>query len=129
MRIFHLEKPWDSKVNFIDEKNVVLGFDGTDDCCAHGGWYLSDKSEASIPEDFVEESMTLEGYSFDPSYFKERDFERKDAEDAQTVEFRLVKYKSPDKFLTLFNCHNGYYARGFTFTVPVDRTRDQVGNI
>jgi hypothetical protein len=31
MKIMHEEKPWPSKVNFVDERNVILGYDTTDD--------------------------------------------------------------------------------------------------
>ncbi len=31
MRIMHEEAPWPTKVNFIDEREVYLGFDTQDD--------------------------------------------------------------------------------------------------
>jgi len=119
MRIFHLEYPWTSKINFVDERESHLGFSGTDDCCAKGGWFLSDKKDDWLEETFVEESMSLPGWTFDPDYFVEREF----SGEGGAVQFRIVN-GDQEKFLTLYNHHNGYYARGFEFLKHNKQLRD-----
>ncbi len=57
MRIF--EK--DGRVNFVDNNNVLVGWDNTSSCCESFSWDL-DKSLTS---------EELEAYSFDIDYFEE----------------------------------------------------------
>ncbi len=115
MKIFVSEGKWSGKVNFVDKNNVLLGFDNDDDCCAHGGWFLSDNKEAWDEETFKEGPMDLPGWVFDKEYFRDRanEIEHRDADGA--VQFRLVN-GDKEKFLTLYNHHNGYYSRGFEWT-------------
>lgn len=124
MRVFYKEGGWSSKVNFIDDNNVLVGFDNSDDCCAQGGWFLSDKPSEWLNESFKEEAMDLPGWNFDPDYFKEHGLPGKSKyEEGDSVQFRLVSGEQ-EKFLTLYNFHNGYYSRGFTLQFG-DETKKQ----
>lgn len=111
MKVFYKEENWASKVNFVDENNVLVGFDNHDDCCAQGGWFIADTKEAWLHKDFKEEAMEFPGFVFDAAYFKELDVPKEEYEGG-AVQFRLVK-DGEQKFLTLYNFHNGYYSRGF----------------
>lgn len=121
MKIMHLQEPWPNKINFVDENEAHLGFSGTDDCCAKGGWFLSDNPTDWPEEKFTEESMDLPGWTFDPAYFVERGIEAGSEGDA--VQFRIVN-GNKEKFLTLYNHHNGYYSRGFELDVKGQRQRE-----
>lgn len=115
MKVFYKEGDWSNKVNFVDDNNVLLGYSNEDDCCAHGGWFLADNSTDWLEEEFKEESMDLPGWNFDKEYFKDGAL-KKESEftEGNAVQFRLVN-GDKEKFLTLYNFHNGYYARGFEF--------------
>jgi len=64
----------------------------------------------------------LPGFLFDREYFQE-------VSDEETMDgggmaiFRLVNGKE-EKFLHIFNSHNGYYSHGFTVEVGGKTTRD-----
>ena len=126
MKILNGQQPWPSKVNFVDENEVYLGFDTDDDCCAHGGWFMLDDAEAWPSKDTgdwpkePEPYPDLPGWTFDTGYFKERGIPGEYAEGG-AVQFRIVN-GGDQKFITLFNCHNGYYGKGFKFTVPKSPT-------
>lgn len=32
----------DGKINFVDENNVLLGYDMSQDCCEHADWFILD---------------------------------------------------------------------------------------
>lgn len=116
MRVFDEKSgPFSDKVNFVDDQNMLVGYDLSQDCCEHADWFIADAvcSETGSPPDDV---AFLEPYRFDPVFLQEFDDEEQfDA--GGCVVFRLVADGLPDKFLHLFNSHNGYYAHGFTVEV------------
>lgn len=114
MKIFNNIKEWSSKVNFVDENNVFVGYDLDQDCCEYADWFISDKPENEIQER-VETSEEMGPWRFDRDYFQEVENSR-DLDEGRMVRFRLTNGKE-EKFLHLFNCHNGYYSHGFTFGV------------
>jgi len=109
------------KVNFVDENNVFVGYDMGRDCCEHAEWFIADSLLTKMPSERCN-SNGLENYRFDPDFFEELNalqYEDKegDALDAGgMVVFKLTDGKS-EKFLHLFNCHNGYYGHGFTMKI------------
>lgn len=133
MRIFHEEHPWPTKVNFIDDRGTALGFDTQDDCCANGGWYIADKPDqhgSEIEEAFKMESSIMEGWRFDPSYFKEYPEADGSYDEGDRHEYRIVHEDSgKEKFITLYNHHNGYYSKGFEFRCDWDKTKNREGSI
>src|SRR5579872_3335501 len=72
-----------SKMNAVDDKNNLVGFDTSDDCCAHGGWFVSvEKLDQELGEgkhDFTG-NVNFPDYEFDTTYFDGT--KRKDDEDA-----------------------------------------------
>lgn len=71
--------------------------------------------------------MDLPGWSFDPSYFMERSLPN-EYDDGAAVQFRITN-GDKEKYITLFNCHNGYYGRGFEFVCPVDTSKNREGGV
>ena len=128
MKIFKDSKDelWGTKVNFVDENNVVVGFNTDQDCCENFGYFfsdhISDKTDfekvpdlSSFPECVFEE----ENYIFDSGFFK-KDSLGNTFEDGGAVVFKLIhKEMNVDRpiYLVLSNSHNGYYCHGFKMDV------------
>lgn len=122
MKIFNKGGEWSSKVNFIDENNVVLGYDTTQWCCEHAGWFIADIVKKDV--DFwgndtlnTEQIIDLPGFNFDPTFFMQIDTENHSLDEGRMVIFRVVN-SSEERFVHLFNVHNGYYGHGFEFECP-----------
>jgi len=114
MKIF--EK--DFKMNFVDDRNVFVGFAYESSCCESFGWRI----DLKIPDSFEfvyddldpvgDHGINTDGWVFDPKFIYERgdsfalDF-------GGAVSFRLLKNNEEAGFLTLWNAHNGYYRHGF----------------
>jgi hypothetical protein len=128
VKILDKVEPWGHKVNFVDENEVYLGYDTDDDCCAWGGWFISEDPEFWPPgesgSDWPKEplgAVDLPGWAFDTGYSKSRALPQEGA----AVQFRITDGKA-FKYITLYNCHNGYYGKGFDFVVPKDPTKSQL---
>jgi hypothetical protein len=115
---------WGSKINFADENNVLVGFDFGSSCCEQFGWYVDNKVTPKDAKDSIICDNTLasvidqelEGWVFDKEFFEEHDA-GEDSYDVHNVAvFRMVK-EGNERFLHLFNDHNGYYGHGFEFAV------------
>lgn len=114
-----------SKVNFVDDMNVLVGFDLAQDCCEYARWWITDSTVAPEPHEEAPNRMAgrtdddLLPYRFDPSTCDKRPV-TKDAllyEEGGAVVFRLVAPGKPDLWLWLANTQNGYYSHGFTVAV------------
>jgi len=114
MKILNKVETWDSKVNFVDENNVVLGYDTHQDCCEVAGWFLSDSilKEDDGYTDTIDKEIDLPNWVFDTSFHQY--VKHYDLDDGKMVVFRLINGEQ-EKFLHLYNSHNGYYAHGFEF--------------
>ena len=115
MRIFECKKEWDDgqlggfleSINFVDENNVLVGFETSQHCCESIAWYFLDHDGEHI------EPPELEGVLFDPS----RDAREEHDGDTHRVRFPLVDTRGKRQLtLVLENIHNGYYAHGVTVT-------------
>lgn len=111
MRIFESQKPFESKVNFADENNVLLGYDNHQSCCEDADWFLSEAVPGDVDEGRIDPPSDLCDYSFDTSFHVAQTPPSVDAGGMDT--FRLVADGGRELFLTLYNCHNGYYGHGF----------------
>ena len=123
MKIFENQESWESKVNFVDENNVLVGYDMGQSCCEHADWFIAESPHEDI-EDIQEvnvDDINLEGFVFDTSYFKE--VYHGCFEDGGMVIFRL-EGPTFNLYLHLFNCHNGYYSHGFEFKNDGQSIRD-----
>lgn len=109
------------KVNFVDDNNVVVGYDMQQECCERADWFISDKVAAVMPENPSQERH-LDGYVFDKEFFKEISYLASEGSDGNALEdgamvvFRLVN-GGKEKYLHLYNCHNGYYDHGFEMKI------------
>lgn len=99
------------KINFVDENNVVVGYDTEQSCCEKAGYYItpniiySTDMKAYIPN--------LANYRFDTTFFQEKKMDEPMIEENYAV-FKLYSIdKKPDLYLILYNAHNGYYSHGF----------------
>jgi hypothetical protein len=101
------------KVNFVDKNNVFVGYDLEQQCCECADWSIY----LAPPKDTAEiriVTTNLDEYVFDTDFFNSNSIED---EDTGSVCFRLVSTDGKELFLCLWNCHNGYYTHGFTFSV------------
>ena len=122
MKVFDAESGWPDKVNFVDKNNVFVGYDLSQDCCEYADWFISDTECTIIPEK-LEQKKVLRGFVFDTEFFKVISGDCREASDETKysldsggiVIFRLVNNKGEEKFLHIFNAHNGYYSHGFEF--------------
>ena len=119
MKIFDRADPWASKVNFVDENNVILGYDVRQACCEYAGWFIADEPREWIPEpndgasEPSEPLPDLTGWSFDPAWFRgPLCYTEYEGASGGLVIFRIVNGEA-ERFIHLFNCHNGYYKHGF----------------
>lgn len=112
----------DSKLNAVDDKNRIVGFDLDDDCCAFGGWFISDSIVRKYPGYELEVNLAdLPKYEFDPEFF-ERVISDGYMNEYGAVVFKMIPdesikfYDDLPLYLHLYNVHNGYYSKGFTFS-------------
>jgi hypothetical protein len=113
---------WTTKVNFVDENNVLVGYDFGSNCCEDFGWYIHNKVGKASEEDPVFSdgidgnalNEFLKEWTFDTSFFEEFSNEKRYDEENFAV-FRLVNGDN-ELFLHLYNSHNGYYSHGFDFS-------------
>lgn len=121
MRIFTKDNTcWDTKVNFVDENNVFLGYDLSQSCCEKAGWFISDVRNTPETWDDVNKifeinediSQDLSDFVFDTQVFEHHS--AKECCDFSMIVLRIVNSDaSQEKFIHIYNCHNGYYAHGF----------------
>ena len=117
MKLFN-SKEWSSKVNFVDDNNVLVGYDTDQYCCEHAGWFIKDTIRLDTDESSIEydkASEELDGYNFDPTFFEESNA---GCCDGLMAIFKLINETTNGvKYLHLFNVHNGYYGHGFHMSV------------
>ena len=113
MKLFDKVRGWHEKVNFVDQNNVFVGYDMGQSCCEHADWFIADKICDSIA-DGDQNFDGLEDYVFDTSFLEHPNM--KDIYEGNAVVFRLTNGEQ-EKFLHLFNCHNGYYGHGFDMSI------------
>ena len=119
MKIFTQENGFfDNKINFVDENNVFVGFDMTQDCCENFDWFIGNHFSKNCGYDFNEENSEgnveklnneLIDYYFDVDFFDDQT-----TDEGGAVVFRLTN-GNEEKYLYLLCEHNGYYAHGFEF--------------
>lgn len=101
-------------MNAVDDDDNLVGFSTSDDCCAHGGWFVSDKIEEN--SDVWDKLEMTEDKEYPNHHLDTRFFKDITKDDDNAVVFRLEAYGGePELFLHLFNCHNGYYGKGFSY--------------
>lgn len=113
MKIMDGQGHWgEGRINFVDEKNVFVGFDNSQGCYEDFGYYLTkEKPAGKRPADALE-GLDFPGFNFDTSFTPAVDLLPSDY-DGGSLTFRLVNAEGEELFLTLYNYHNGYYAHGW----------------
>lgn len=105
-----------SKINFVDENNVFVGYDTHQSCCENADWFISrGKINKAFNNGAGKFNYNLTNYVFDASYFEIVD--AVDCNEGGMVRFRLTSKNEEDLYLHLFNAHNGYYGHGFTMEI------------
>ena len=113
--------PWGHSINFVDENNVLVGFEAYQSCCESWGWRIEDDKGEPIEEPLGGGRLRMETDLSDYRFVADRMPELR--EQTPVIEddcggelyFRLVADKKRDRYLVLYNYHSGYYAHGFTF--------------
>lgn len=113
---------WGSKINFVDENNVFVGYDYSQSCCEEFGYFLSHKindNHTSFDDQIATDdelvNTLLEGWVFDPDFFEQKSPEESSFAEQNLAIFRMTKGDNV-MYLHLYNVHNGYYSHGFSFS-------------
>ena len=115
MRVF--ESSETCKLNFIDDKNVFVGFDFGQNCCESFGYKITKEEPTSFER--LENTESLDsvdfpGFNFDTTYKREHD---ENGVDGQAVTFKVLNDAGEALFVSLMNSHNGYYSHGFDMKI------------
>lgn len=103
-----------NKINFVDNHNIVIGYDLSQQCCENAGWFFDHQVYSEFPnisEKQFSGTAPLEDYNIDPNFFNEI------KGDNAMVTFRFFSPTQPDIYLHLFNMSNGYYGHGFYLNI------------
>ena len=116
MKIF-LQNPngWGNKINFVDENNVLLGYDIDQNCCEYADWFIDYTPwQTCLPDDVssLQKTEEYEGWTFDTNF--QLLIENHMNEGGMAI-FKITK-DGAEKYVHIFNHHNGYYGHGFNFT-------------
>lgn len=109
----------DTKINFVDDNNVMVGYDTNQQCCESAYYYFS--RVPGGPKIKVTDEQ-LQDYQFDINYRKYVNYLDHDVEGERgdglysAIAFRLNSSQKT-LYLMLYNCHNGYYSHGFEMRV------------
>lgn len=133
MKIFDESGNWPTKTNFVDESNRVLGYDRDQNCCEHHDWFISKYPEfrAERYNDPIKDSdflpkpvggvYDLPGWEFDPDFFNEGEHSWLD--EGGWASFRITN-GDDERFIVIYNSHNGYYGHGFNFKIGDDTKQE-----
>lgn len=100
------------KINFVDDNNVFVGFDYQSSCCENFGWMITQAKPKKEEDQKHEKNEGCEGFNFDTKFMEASG----DSDGGGQISFRLIGGKG-ERFLTLWNHHNGYYSHGFEMAV------------
>lgn len=118
MKIFDSNNStWEEKVNFVDDNNVLLGYDTFQSCCENADWFISETritNSNNFPS--KDHKFDLEPYFFDITSLEDNVKITDDDWEDDSSGLLIVKLKAkgkPTLFLHLYNLHNGYYGHGW----------------
>jgi hypothetical protein len=109
---------WGDKINFADENNVSLGYNLGQDCCEYADWFIDDTPwQTRLPKNISNYQKTegYDGWVFDTN-FQVLIESHKDLDEGGIAIFKITK-DGAEKYIHIFNSHNGYYGHGFNFTI------------
>ena len=116
------------KHNWVDETNVVVGFDEIGDCCANHGFFYSQEQSAGVTDDALRGSFGEAYIDLAPWRFARKGSGVKaehiqsfpGTEEGGAVIFELFNTLNNKKmFLTIFNAQSGYYSSEVVVGVPI----------
>ena len=113
----------DGKANFVDSKDVLVGFDNSQDCCENFGWVYTEilpVETSKLRGGKGTPPTNLEAFSFDPDFFQTIHDSK---QDCSTAVFKLSDGMRT-VYLCLYNSHNGYYSHGFRMEVGGNKIRE-----
>ena len=118
MRLFNARNDtWGMKWAWVDENNIVLGFDSHQCCCEDYGYYYHTDLQKPVETEIELTDKGLEIYRFDPAFHACGILDGLDCGNSFTV--RLIdstgSAEHPEVYLTIYNSRNGYYSHGFVF--------------
>ena len=123
MMIFTTENSFNDKVNFVDQNNVVLGYDMKQDCCEYANWFIADYVVFNELLDTPDvNDLDLNDWYFDTEYFTHFE-EHPKLEDGKMAVFRITN-GTEEKYIHLYNCQNGFYSHGFELSINKVIKRD-----
>jgi hypothetical protein len=133
MKIFMTNKGYTESINFVDENNVLVGYDFEQCCCEIFGFAITDDIPKGMTKEMYEHSEDLEkyigklnialkDYRLDTDFIFQNNEEEQEHELLNTVVFKLENYNNDGevKYLTLYNSHNGYYSHGFSMSDSIE---------
>lgn len=124
MKIFDNRTGWNDRVNFVDINNVVVGYDMSQQCCENAGYLIMREPAKNVyGDEDLSNKIDLDDYVFDTAY-DDTHVDINLPEGGHAV-FRMVNPAGEQLFLTLYNCHNGYYCHGFTVHVDDEIVRQE----
>ena len=120
MKIFTPDNSFDSKVNFVDENNRVVGFSMAYDCCEKFGYAVcrvipATSEEAEMAGECVPDEATLAPYRFVEEQPSDCLTDGADVEGGGGLAFRIAADGQPDMYVVIWNHHNGWYSHGFEY--------------
>lgn len=114
---------WGARVNFVDENNVLVGFDMSQSCCEDFGWKLT-RDINGKGKDLGYDGLTIP-YHFNTEFVRYDMLDREYYDEGHCVTFKLVHDNGGAvMYLHLWNYHNGYYAHGFNFQIGKGEDRE-----
>lgn len=125
MKIFQNVPGFENKVNFVDEENVVLGYDLTQNCCEAAGWFIHEQpllGKCICDVSSKEQPTELPGFVFDKDYYLYCEDPRLGLDRGGLAIFRATNSEGQELFIHLYNCHNGFYTHGFCFSTDNEET-------
>lgn len=106
------KKVWEWKSNWIDQNNVVVGYDDSQQCCEQFGWGVYDKDTRVWVADDPSGMPYHFGSVCDYDQFVLLD--PYESPDLDQIELLPDDGKSPVLVFEFHNCHNGYYHHDFS---------------
>jgi hypothetical protein len=112
IKIFNQTEAFPGKVNFVDDRGVMLGYDMEQGCCEDASWNISALDLAETED----KGITDIPYHFDPEFFEAIE-DGAQYDEGGAAKFRLLPDAGGEPvYLVLSNSHNGYYGHGFRMT-------------
>ena len=112
----------DGKINFVDDKNTLVGYDMNRKCCEMADWGfsrdpLAREGRKDLPQEILDKMVFNVDVCIKQSIYNDNGTTTK------LVSFALVG-ELETWYLVLSNCHNGYYSHGFSMDVAGERAKE-----